>query len=195
MFTRGLIIVMCLLAATSIATSALGDPDADRAAIIERLWRWTDAFNARDAAGICDLFAPDLIATVPDDLEGGRDALCAKLAALQARPGAAATHQRKGKGGRAGGDGEGTEDGCTADDCAAASGGLRGGTGRDGGGDDIFCLMSCSAACSAVMVWAICSCLAASCSKLRRTTVRSRVMGSSSCTNSLDVTAEAGAGF
>jgi uncharacterized protein (TIGR02246 family) len=87
MFTRGLIIVMCLLAATSIATSALGDPDVDRAAIIERLWRWTDAFNARDAAGICDLFAPDLIATVPDDLEGGRDALCAKLAALQARPG------------------------------------------------------------------------------------------------------------
>ena len=101
-------------------------------------------------------------------------------------------HQRKGKGGRAGGNGEGTEDDCTADDCAAASGGLRGGTGRDGGGDDIFCLMSCSAACSVAMFWAICSCLAASCSKLRRTTVRSRVIGSSCCTNS---TAEAGAGL
>jgi hypothetical protein len=103
--------------------------------------------------------------------------------------------QRKGKGGRAGGGGGGTEDDCTADDCAAASGGLRGEAGRDGGGDDIFCLMSCSAACSVAMFWAICSCLAAICSKLRRTTFRSRVMGSSCCPNSPAVTVEAGAGL
>jgi hypothetical protein len=35
---------------------------------------------------------------------------------------------------------------------------------RDGSGDDIFCLMSCSTtACSVAMFWAICSCLTASC--------------------------------
>src|SRR4029077_20081414 len=100
--------------------------------------------------------------------------------------------QRKGKGGRARGGGGGTEDDCTADDCVAASGGLRGETGRDGGGDDIFCLMSCSAACSVAMFWAICSCLAAICSKLRRTMVRACVMGSICCANS-PTAAEAGA--
>ena len=103
------------------------------------------------------------------------------------------SRQRKGKGGRAGGGGGGTEDDCTADDCVAASGGLRGEAGRVGGGDDIFCLMSCSAACSVAMFWAICSCLAAICSKLRRTMVSSRVIGSSCCANSPAVTAEAGA--
>ena len=41
-----------------------------------------------------------------------------------------------------------------------------------GGVDDIFCLMSSSTARSAAMFCAICSCLAASCSTLRRTTSR-----------------------
>jgi hypothetical protein len=36
--------------------------------------------------------------------------------------------------------------------------------------------MSCSAACIAAMFWAICSCLAASCSKLRRIAARSCAM-------------------
>jgi len=87
MVTRGLITILCLLAATMMATPARANSDSDKAAITERLERWTDAFNARDAAGICDLFAPDLVATVPGDLDGGRNVLCARLAALQARPG------------------------------------------------------------------------------------------------------------
>ena len=87
MFTRNLIIILSLLAVEAMATPVRADPDSDRAAITERLERWTAAFNARDAAGICDLFAPDLVATVPGDLDGGRDALCARLAALQATPG------------------------------------------------------------------------------------------------------------
>ena len=103
-------------------------------------------------------------------------------------------YQRKGKGGSAGGGGAGTDDDCTADDCALGLGGLRGGTGTagDGGRDDIFCLMSWSIACTVAMFWAICSCLAASCSKLRRMTARSRAMGSS-CTNSGEVAAAVGA--
>ena len=42
--------------------------------------------------------------------------------------------------------------------------GLRGGRGTAWvrGGDDKFCVMFCSTACSAAMSWVICSCLAAS---------------------------------
>ena len=34
---------------------------------------------------MCDLFAPDLISTVPDADDAGRDAVCARLARLLAR--------------------------------------------------------------------------------------------------------------
>jgi uncharacterized protein (TIGR02246 family) len=87
MFSRGLIMMLCLLAVEAMATSSRADPDSDRAAITERLQRWTTAFNTHDAAGICDLFASDLVSTVPGDLDGSRDALCTRLAALQAKPG------------------------------------------------------------------------------------------------------------
>jgi uncharacterized protein (TIGR02246 family) len=87
MFSRSLIIIVSLLAVKAMTTLARADPDSDRAAITERLQRWTTAFNTHDAAGICDLFAPDLVSTVPGDLEGSRDVLCARLAVLQAKPG------------------------------------------------------------------------------------------------------------
>jgi hypothetical protein len=69
-------------------------------------------------------------------------------------------HQRESKSGPAGGGGRGTDDGCTAGDCALGCGGLGCGIGavcwdRDGGVDDIFCLMSSSTACSVAMFWAI----------------------------------------
>jgi hypothetical protein len=56
--------------------------------------------------------------------------------------------------------GRGTDDDCTADDCALGCGGLRCGIGAacwdgDGGADEIFCLMSSSTACSVAMFWAI----------------------------------------
>ena len=52
-----------------------------------RLYRWAAAFNARDAAGTCELFAPDLISTVAGGaFSGGRDAVCARLATLLAKP-------------------------------------------------------------------------------------------------------------
>jgi uncharacterized protein (TIGR02246 family) len=87
MFSRGLVTMLCLLGVEAMATSVRADLDSARAAITERLQRWTTAFNTHDAAGICDLFAPDLVATVPGDLDGSRDVLCARLAALQAKPG------------------------------------------------------------------------------------------------------------
>ena len=99
-------------------------------------------------------------------------------------------HQRESEGGPAGGGGRGTDD-----DCALDCGGLYCGMGAacwDGGGDDTFCLISSSTACSVAMFWAICSCLAASCSTLRRTTSRLDAKGSSCCTGSGEVAATAG---
>src|SRR5712671_1292077 len=99
-------------------------------------------------------------------------------------------HQREGKGGPAGGGGRGTDD-----DCALGCGGLYCGIGAacwDGGGDDTFCLMSSSTACSVAMLWAICSCLAASCSTLRRTASMLDAKGTSCCTGSGAVAATAG---
>ena len=99
--------------------------------------------------------------------------------------------------GPAGGGGRDTDDDCTADDCALGCGGL--GCGIEaacwagaGGVDDIFCLMSSSTARSAAMFWAICSCLAASCSTLRRTTSRLDAMGASCCIGSVEVAATTG---
>src|SRR5262245_43947986 len=70
--------------------------------------------------------------------------------------------------------------GCRAEDCGGVLG--RMGTAQDGIEEDGF-----SAAFSVAMWTAICSCLAASCSRLRRTRARSRTMGSSCCTNLGDV--------
>jgi len=84
---RWLLAIAAVLAGLGAATSARADQDSDRAAITDRLQRWTVAFNARDAAGVCDLFARDLVSTVPEALDGSRDALCGKLSAVLAKPG------------------------------------------------------------------------------------------------------------
>ena len=69
-------------------------------------------------------------------------------------------NQRESTTGATGGGGRGTDDDCTADDCALGCGGLRCGIGAacwdgDGGVDEILCLMSSSTACSVAMFWAI----------------------------------------
>ncbi len=58
----------------------------DTTQITERLQRWATAFNARDAAGTCELFARDLISTAPGAVEVGREAVCAQLKTLLAKP-------------------------------------------------------------------------------------------------------------
>ena len=67
------------------AVPAMADPAADKAAIIERFQDWTAAFNARNADGVCDLFVPDLVYTIPELPRGTRDTMCANLAKLLAR--------------------------------------------------------------------------------------------------------------
>jgi uncharacterized protein (TIGR02246 family) len=50
----------CLLGGAWSAARAQSADQPERA-IRAALAKWTDAFNARDAAHICDLFAPDLV--------------------------------------------------------------------------------------------------------------------------------------
>jgi ketosteroid isomerase-like protein len=67
--------------------AGLNDQSAAQAAIVERLHRWTAAFNAKDPTGVCGLFAPDLSYTVDDILNGSRDRLCANIGTALSKPG------------------------------------------------------------------------------------------------------------
>jgi len=75
--------VVALAAATM--STARADSTADSAGIVQRLQRWTADFNAKDPAGVCDLFAPDLAYSIPEMVRGTRETMCANLAALLAR--------------------------------------------------------------------------------------------------------------
>jgi steroid delta-isomerase len=68
-----------MVALVVAAQSASADSTADQAAIRDRLQRWTAAFNARDAAGACDIFAPDLVYSIPGIIHGAREAICGSL--------------------------------------------------------------------------------------------------------------------
>jgi len=73
------------VAAALVTTSAHADSAADEVAINQRLQGWTAAFNAKDSAGVCDLFAPDLVYSIAEVNQGSREALCANLDKLFAR--------------------------------------------------------------------------------------------------------------
>ena len=77
-------LVAFIMAATTM-TTAHADEAADKAAITARLNRWTADFNAKDPAGVCDLFAPDLIYSIPEVTRGTRETLCANLATVLAK--------------------------------------------------------------------------------------------------------------
>jgi uncharacterized protein (TIGR02246 family) len=83
MFYRGLgrTLILAMVVA-AVATSARADSASDQAAIRERLQRWTAAFNARDAVGVCDLFAPDLVYSIPQVIHRTRETFCANLGKL-----------------------------------------------------------------------------------------------------------------
>ena len=55
---RAALVALILTASTMVTAHA--DEAGDKAAITERLQRWTADFNSSDALGVCDLFAPDL---------------------------------------------------------------------------------------------------------------------------------------
>lgn len=74
-----------LLIASVLPAAAAGKPED--AAIAGRLTAFAAAFNARDAAGACDLFTPDLVATTPLAPEVTRDALCRNFERLFSKTG------------------------------------------------------------------------------------------------------------
>ncbi|WP_294541152.1 nuclear transport factor 2 family protein [uncultured Rhodoblastus sp.] len=86
MFRSRLLACLCLLAFGLSQAAARADEAADKAAVAARLRGFADAFNARDEARSCDIFAPDLIATAPPRLETGRAAICGNIDRLLARP-------------------------------------------------------------------------------------------------------------
>jgi len=86
MRTRKLAIA-AVLAGVATVSSAQAGTNSDKAAIAERLERWTEAFNTHNVSGVCDLFAPDLVYTVPEVRDGTRKLLCSRLDALLAKPG------------------------------------------------------------------------------------------------------------
>lgn len=71
--------VLLSLLLIGLIVPAQADDASDRAALTARLAGWAAAFNARDAAGACDLFAADLIGTVPGATEQSRQTVCDRL--------------------------------------------------------------------------------------------------------------------
>lgn len=85
MRSRLLGFLMAAVLALGAAVPALADPAADEAAIRDRFAKWTQAFNDKDAAGVCDLFAPDLVYSLPEVVNGTQAQLCGNLARLFTR--------------------------------------------------------------------------------------------------------------
>ncbi len=84
---RNVLVTLLAALATALANlPARADPSSDESAIMQRLKAWTTAFNKKDSAGICDLFASDLIYSVPDVVKGSRADLCGNLDRVLARP-------------------------------------------------------------------------------------------------------------
>ena len=76
---------MAGLIALAIPASAQTTPDtAARQAVARALTDWTEAFNARDAAAVCAIFAPDLRFDVRGFPERGYRAQCDLLRAILA---------------------------------------------------------------------------------------------------------------
>jgi steroid delta-isomerase len=85
MAIKGSMAGLCFLAIAACLSPARADDAADKAAIAMRLRGFADAFNARDETALCEIFAPDLIATVPPALETGREAICGRIDRALAR--------------------------------------------------------------------------------------------------------------
>jgi uncharacterized protein (TIGR02246 family) len=85
LFRRWIRLAVVTALVTTAMTSARADPAADKAAIMDRLQRWTAAFNAKDPTPVCDLFTPDLVYSIPEVAHGTREMLCTNLAKMLAR--------------------------------------------------------------------------------------------------------------
>jgi hypothetical protein len=87
--TRTLLAGLCLLAASPGDARAQDPETAVRAALA----RWTETFNAREGDAVCDLFAPDLLASNRDAPDRAFDDVCAQLRRVPAEPGRSYRHR------------------------------------------------------------------------------------------------------
>ena len=85
MMRRCLAVLAFIAIAVKAATAARADSATDEAAVRQRLERWTAAFNARDVAGSCDLFAPDLLYSIQDIANGTHETMCGNLTRILGR--------------------------------------------------------------------------------------------------------------
>lgn len=84
--TRSSLLAMAVAAlAVAVAPAPRAQPSADQAAIRQRLEHWTAAFNAKDVAGSCDLFAPDLAYSIPEVVNGTYRTMCENLTRMLGR--------------------------------------------------------------------------------------------------------------
>jgi steroid delta-isomerase len=75
-----------LLALSLLPWSAPADADDAETAVRAALTRWTEAFNSRDADGVCDLFAPDLRSSYRGGPDRDHAELCAQLRRIVTDP-------------------------------------------------------------------------------------------------------------
>ena len=85
MLRRCLATVVLVTLALVATAPAHADPAADEAAIRQRLQRWTADFNAKSLAGVCDLFAPDLLYSIPEVVNGTHETMCTSLTKVLGR--------------------------------------------------------------------------------------------------------------
>lgn len=84
-FAQSLLVASLVAIIAPIALAA--DPANDHEAIRQRLHEWRQAFNARNAAGACDLFAPGLTYAVPGIPQGNHETMCGNFKKLFEKPG------------------------------------------------------------------------------------------------------------
>jgi steroid delta-isomerase len=85
MLRRCIATLVVIASAITAPALARADSAADEAAIRQRLERWTTAFNAKDRAGACDLFAPDLAYAIQDVVNGTYETMCGNLTKILGR--------------------------------------------------------------------------------------------------------------
>ena len=80
--------VLCVVLLIACGTPALSvSPEASAPTEIRTaLEKWPRDFDAKDAPGVCGLFAPDLVASYPDQPDKNYDTMCKQLTTALENP-------------------------------------------------------------------------------------------------------------
>lgn len=85
--------LFCFLASFTALVMSLHAFGADsqtelnaQTAIVERLNKWPQDFNSKNLRGVCDLFAPDLVASYPGTKDRNYEEMCRQLTSALTDP-------------------------------------------------------------------------------------------------------------